>query len=152
MDPSHLELEITESTTMQNPEKSIATLRQFKEMGIRISIDDFGTGYSSLNYLRRIPFDSLKIDRSFVMNINTSPDDAAIVRAIIAMAHSLKLRVIAEGVETEGQFAFFASWRATKCRDTSSASPFLPRNVSGLLQPDPQASGHHHRERLCFPC
>jgi diguanylate cyclase (GGDEF)-like protein/PAS domain S-box-containing protein len=106
MDPSHLELEITESTIMQNPEKSIATLRQFKEMGIRISIDDFGTGYSSLNYLRRIPFDSLKIDRSFVMNINTSPDDAAIVRAIIAMAHSLKLRVIAEGVEKEEQFAF----------------------------------------------
>jgi diguanylate cyclase (GGDEF)-like protein/PAS domain S-box-containing protein len=106
MDPNHLELEITESTIMQNPEKSIATLRQFKEMGIRISIDDFGTGYSSLNYLRRIPFDSLKIDRSFVMNINTSQDDAAIVRAIIAMAHSLKLRVIAEGVEKEEQFAF----------------------------------------------
>ena len=106
MDPHHLELEITESTVMQNPEKAIATLKQFKEMGIRISIDDFGTGYSSLNYLRRIPFDSLKIDRSFVMNINTSPDDAAIVRAIIAMAHSLKLRVIAEGVQTEEQFAF----------------------------------------------
>ncbi len=106
MDPSHLEMEITESTVMQNPEKSIATLRQFKDMGIRISIDDFGTGYSSLNYLRRIPFDSLKIDRSFVMNINTSPDDAAIVRAIIAMAHSLKLKVVAEGVETEEQFAF----------------------------------------------
>lgn len=106
MDPNHLEMEITESTVMQNPEKSIATLRQFKDMGIRISIDDFGTGYSSLNYLRRIPFDSLKIDRSFVMNINTSPDDAAIVRAIIAMAHSLKLKVVAEGVETEEQFAF----------------------------------------------
>ncbi len=106
MDPLHLELEITESTVMQNPEKAIATLKQFKEMGIRISIDDFGTGYSSLNYLRRIQFDSLKIDRSFVMNINTSPDDAAIVRAIIAMAHSLKLTVIAEGVETEEQFAF----------------------------------------------
>ncbi len=106
MDPSHLELEITESTIMQSPERSIATLRRFKEMGIRISIDDFGTGYSSLNYLRRIPLDSLKIDRSFVMNINTSQDDAAIVRAIIAMAHSLKLRVIAEGVEKEEQFAF----------------------------------------------
>jgi len=112
MDPRHLELEITESTVMRDPEKSIAILRQFKDAGILISIDDFGTGYSSLSYLRRIPFDILKIDRSFVMNIDASPDAAAIVRAIIAMAHSLKLKVIAEGVETEEQLAFL---RALEC-------------------------------------
>lgn len=106
LSPRHLELEITESMVMQKPEEAIAVLRKLKNMGVRISIDDFGTGYSSLNYLRRFPVDSLKIDRSFIMNATTNPDDAAIVKGIVALAHNLKLKVITEGVETEAQFEF----------------------------------------------
>ncbi len=105
-DPGRLELEITESTIMKDPDKAIAALRELKGMGIAVSIDDFGTGYSSLNYLRRLPLDCLKIDRSFITNIIENSDDAAITTAIVAMAHSLKLRVVAEGVETEEQLAF----------------------------------------------
>ncbi len=105
-DPRHLELEITESTIMQDPDKAIAALRELKGLGIAVSIDDFGTGYSSLSYLRWLPLDCLKIDRSFIMNIITNSDDSAITTAVVAMAHSLKLRVVAEGVETEEQLAF----------------------------------------------
>ncbi len=108
--PKYLELEITESVIMQNPDEAIVTLHKLRDMGIQISIDDFGTGYSSLNYLRQIPLDSLKIDRSFVMNLLTSPDNAAIVKAIIILAHSLNLKVIAEGVENEQQVDLLREW------------------------------------------
>ena len=108
LDPQYLELEITESTIMKNPEKAATTLHRLKGMGISLSIDDFGTGYSSLGNLRKFPLDTLKIDRSFVMHITTNSDDAAITTAIIAMAHSLKLGVIAEGVETEDQQSFLS--------------------------------------------
>ena len=101
-----LELEITESSAMLSPEISIRTLYDLKKLGIRISLDDFGTGHSSLSYLKRFPIDTLKIDQSFVRDINTDPDTAAIVTAIIAMAHSLRLKVIAEGVELSEQAAF----------------------------------------------
>jgi diguanylate cyclase (GGDEF)-like protein/PAS domain S-box-containing protein len=101
-----LELEITESSAMLSPEVSIRTLYDLKKLGIRISLDDFGTGHSSLSYLKRFPIDTLKIDQSFVRDINTDPDTAAIVTAIIAMAHSLRLKVIAEGVELSEQAAF----------------------------------------------
>lgn len=106
LDPSHLELEITESCVMVNPEEAIVVLRQLNDMGVRISIDDFGTGYSSLSYLKRFPLDTLKIDRSFVNDITDDPDSAVIVEAILAMAHSLRLNVVAEGVETREQMAF----------------------------------------------
>ena len=109
LDPRYLALEITESAIMKNPEKASTMLQQLKTMGIPISIDDFGTGYSSLSYLKRFPVDELKIDRSFIMNIATNTDDAAIASAIIAMAHSLKLKVVAEGVETDEQLAFLSS-------------------------------------------
>ncbi|MDP9193543.1 MAG: EAL domain-containing protein [Acidobacteriota bacterium] len=101
-----LELEITESSAMQSPETSIRTLFELKKLGIRISLDDFGTGHSSLSYLKRFPIDTLKIDQSFVHDITTDPDTAAIVTAIIAMAHSLRLKVIAEGVEYPEQANF----------------------------------------------
>ncbi len=104
--PRLLELEITESSAMQSPEASIRTLYELKKIGIRISLDDFGTGHSSLSYLKRFPIDTLKIDQSFVRDINTDPDTAAIVTAIIAMAHSLRLKVIAEGVEHTEQANF----------------------------------------------
>jgi EAL domain-containing protein (putative c-di-GMP-specific phosphodiesterase class I) len=106
MDPQYLELEITEGKIMKNPVTSIIVLNELKAMGVRIAIDDFGTGHSSLNYLRQIPLDYVKIDRSFVMNITTSPQDTAIIKSIITLAHSLNFKVIAEGVETEQQLAF----------------------------------------------
>ena len=106
LDAECLELEITESNAMQNAENTIYTLRELKALGVRIAMDDFGTGYSSLSYLKRFPIDTLKLDQSFVREITTVASDAAIATAVIAMAHSLDLKVIGEGVETEEQFAF----------------------------------------------
>ncbi len=106
LDPHYLELELTESVLMKNARETATTLRVLKDMGLHISIDDFGTGYSSLSYLKRFPLDTLKIDQSFIREVTSDPDNAAITTAIIAMAHSLKLRVVAEGVETEEQLAF----------------------------------------------
>ena len=102
----HLELEITETVLLDNAERAIFTLHALKSLGVRIAIDDFGTGFSSLNYLKRLPVDKVKIDRSFVQEVISDRNDAAITQGIISMAHHLKLKVIAEGVETEPQFAF----------------------------------------------
>lgn len=107
--PRFLDLEITETHAMQNADATILTLRELKALGVRISIDDFGIGYSSLSYLKRLPIDTLKIDQSFVRDITTDPDDAAIATAIIALAHTLKLQVVAEGVETQEQLSFLAA-------------------------------------------
>jgi len=104
--PESLQLEITESVLMQDAESAIGMLRAFKGMGVRISVDDFGTGYSSLSYLKRFPIDILKIDKSFVRDLPDDEEDAAIVRAIIALAHSLRLTTVAEGVETDPQLRF----------------------------------------------
>jgi len=106
LDPHCLQLEITEGVAMQDAEFTITMLRELRGMGIQIAIDDFGTGHSSLSYLRRLPIDVVKIDRSFVCDLTTDPNDAAIVSTIVAMAHNLKLKVIAESVETEEQLTF----------------------------------------------
>ncbi|TFW26507.1 EAL domain-containing protein, partial [Massilia arenosa] len=104
--PELLELELTESSLMSNAEQTIAVLRNLKALGVQISVDDFGTGYSSLAYLKRFPLDKLKIDIAFVREVTSNPDDAAIVLAIINMAHSLNLKTVAEGVEREAQLSY----------------------------------------------
>jgi diguanylate cyclase (GGDEF)-like protein/PAS domain S-box-containing protein len=104
--PRYLELEVTESSIMEHAEFTIRTLHELKAMGINLSIDDFGTGYSSLSYLKRFPIDALKVDQSFVRDIPGDPDDAAIASAVIALGHSLRLTIVAEGVETAEQLAF----------------------------------------------
>ena len=105
LDPRYLELEMTESLLLKNVDENVAVLRRLGKLGTSLAVDDFGTGYSSLAYLKQLPIDTLKIDRTFVRDVETDPDDAAIIQAIIAMAHSLDLRVTAEGVETKGQLA-----------------------------------------------
>jgi diguanylate cyclase (GGDEF)-like protein len=102
----YLEVELTESAVMSDPEQSIAILEQLSAMGVLVSVDDFGTGYSSMSYLRRFPIDKLKIDRVFINEIVSRPEDASIVRAIVSLAHSLRLKVVAEGVETPAQLDF----------------------------------------------
>lgn len=114
LDPRWLELEITESCIMDDVEYAVRTLTELKEMGIHLSLDDFGTGYSSLNHLKKFPLDCLKVDQSFIRDVLTDANDAAIVTAIIRMAEALNLDVIAEGVETAGQLAFLA---AQGCRE-----------------------------------
>jgi EAL domain-containing protein (putative c-di-GMP-specific phosphodiesterase class I)/CheY-like chemotaxis protein len=101
-----LELELTESSIMQSPERAVSQLERLKSMGVMLAIDDFGTGYSSLSHLLKFPFDKLKIDRSFVISITTKANDAVLARSIIAMAQGMRLRVIAEGVETEEQLYY----------------------------------------------
>jgi EAL domain-containing protein (putative c-di-GMP-specific phosphodiesterase class I) len=103
LDPCWLEIEVTESAVMTDPEESAAILEQLSRMGVLVSVDDFGTGYSSMSYLRRFPIDKLKIDRGFIQELIQRSDDALIVRAIISLAHGLRLKVVAEGVETAEQ-------------------------------------------------
>jgi EAL domain-containing protein (putative c-di-GMP-specific phosphodiesterase class I) len=104
LDLRTVELELTESMLLKNMDDTIVLLKQLGDMGLGLAIDDFGTGYSSLSYLKQLPVDSIKVDSSFVRDIGTDPNDEAIIRAIIAMTHSLKLNVIAEGVENEEQY------------------------------------------------
>jgi EAL domain-containing protein (putative c-di-GMP-specific phosphodiesterase class I) len=106
--PDRLELEITEGVLIEDFERGLALLRRLKALGVRISMDDFGSGYSSLTYLQAFPFDKIKIDRAFVMNLGRTPQSAAIVRAVIGLGHGLQVSIVAEGVETQEQLSFLA--------------------------------------------
>jgi EAL domain-containing protein (putative c-di-GMP-specific phosphodiesterase class I) len=132
LQPGYLELELTESAVMDDAEKSASTLQVLSTMGVHISIDDFGTGYSSLSYLRRFPLDKLKIDRSFVRDLLSNPDDASIVKAIISLAHNLRLRVVAEGVETAEQLSYL---RELGCDQYQGffCSPAVPAQAFGAI-------------------
>ncbi|MDG4582807.1 MAG: EAL domain-containing protein [Candidatus Competibacter sp.] len=129
-----LDLEITEGLLMRDVEGNIATLRQLKTMGVRLSIDDFGTGYSSLSYLKRFPIDQLKIDQSFVRDVVTDQDDTAIVLAVIAMAHSMQLEVVAEGVETKEQLAFLRANQCDVMQGYYLSRPAPPHQIATLLR------------------
>jgi diguanylate cyclase (GGDEF)-like protein/PAS domain S-box-containing protein len=129
----YLGVEITESALVDDPEAAALTLARLKDMGLTISIDDFGTGYSSLSYLKRFPIDCLKIDRTFVRDIATDPDDAAIVTAVIQMAKSLKLDVIAEGVENEDQLKFLRERGCEGAQGYYFARPLPPEQVASWL-------------------
>jgi diguanylate cyclase (GGDEF)-like protein/PAS domain S-box-containing protein len=133
LDPAHLELEVTESSVMKNAESAINTLHELKAMGIKISIDDFGSGYSSLSYLKHLPIDVLKIDQSFVRDMTTDPKDAAIVMAIIQLAHSLQLKVNAEGVETEEQLRFLRLLRCDEMQGYLFCRPLAVEAFEQLL-------------------
>jgi EAL domain-containing protein (putative c-di-GMP-specific phosphodiesterase class I) len=133
LDSNYLELELTESSIMKDAESSVRTLGELKEMGVKIAIDDFGTGYSSLGYLKRLPIDMLKIDQSFVRDVTTDPDDAALVMAIIALAHNLRLRVTAEGVETEEQRAFLHLLRCDEWQGYLCSRPLPAEAFEELL-------------------
>ncbi len=128
-----LDLEITESLLMQDLEMTSTTLDALTRLGATISMDDFGTGYSSLSYLKRLPIDMLKIDQAFVRDINNDPDDAAIVQAIIAMAHSLGIKVIAEGVETAEQLSFLRRHRCDAVQGYYFSRPLPPEEFINLL-------------------
>jgi len=132
--PTSLEIEVTESILMSDPELSAETARRLSDIGVSLSIDDFGTGYSSLSYLKRLPITSLKIDQSFVRDLATDPDDAAIIIAIIAMAHSLKLRVIAEGVETEAQRAFLKAHDCNEYQGYLVSQPVEACELARMLE------------------
>jgi diguanylate cyclase (GGDEF)-like protein len=133
LDPEYLELELTESALMGDAGDTVCKLLRLKELGISISVDDFGTGYSSLSYLKHLPIDTIKVDRSFVRDIVNDSDDAAIVDAIVAMAHSLKLNVIAEGVETIEQLEFLRQRNCQQAQGYYFARPLDPQQFEAFI-------------------
>jgi EAL domain-containing protein (putative c-di-GMP-specific phosphodiesterase class I) len=132
--PERLELEITEGVLIKDVEQALTTLRQLKALGVRIAMDDFGTGYSSLSYLQRFPFDKIKIDRSFVAELMTSPDAAAIVRAVLRMGHSLGMRTVAEGVESDSQVTFLTAEGCDDVQGFYYAAPMSAVEMGALYR------------------
>jgi EAL domain-containing protein (putative c-di-GMP-specific phosphodiesterase class I) len=133
LDPRLLEIELTESMVMQNAQANISTLCKLRNMGLTISVDDFGTGYSSLSYLKRLPIHALKIDRAFVREVTEDRDDAAIVQAILALARSLRLHVVAEGIETASQLDFLRSHGCDERQGYLFSRPLPAEELTCLL-------------------
>ena len=134
VNPSSLELELTESVLMKGAESVASVLKELRARGVQIAVDDFGTGYSSLSYLRKFPIDVLKIDQSFIRQITATPDDATIVSAIISMGISMNLRVIAEGVETQEELAFLRAHQCHEAQGYYFSKPVLPDQFAKLLE------------------
>jgi diguanylate cyclase (GGDEF)-like protein/PAS domain S-box-containing protein len=134
LDPRSLELELTESVLMKRAESTVSVLQTLRERGVKVAVDDFGTGYSSLSYLRKFPLDALKIDQSFVRQISTAGDDTTIVAAVIGMARSLKLRVVAEGVETLEELEFLRAHQCNEAQGYYFSRPVLPQQFARLLR------------------
>jgi EAL domain-containing protein (putative c-di-GMP-specific phosphodiesterase class I) len=134
LDPRLLELELTERVLMTRAEFTESILKALRATGVRLAVDDFGTGYSSLSYLRKFPIDALKIDQSFVRQITIAPDETTIVAAIISMGRSLKLRVIAEGVETQEQLAFLRAHECDEAQGYYFSRPVVPGEFARLLE------------------
>ncbi len=150
IDPSLLELELTESALMSNAEHTIEVLSNLKALGIKVAIDDFGTGYSSLAYLKRFPIDKLKIDIAFVRDITVNPDDAAIALAIISMAHSMKMTVIAEGVESRAQMVYLRRHRCDEIQGFHFSRPLPAREMAAMMEENralPTESGANESSR-----
>lgn len=137
-----LELELTESLVMSHVEDNIALLNRLKAMGVRLSVDDFGTGYSSLAYLKRLPLDAVKVDRAFVQDITADPEDASITRAVITMAHNLRLKVVAEGVETEGQIALLVANHCDEMQGYYFGRPLPANEAQAILHSGRGLPGH----------
>ena len=145
LDPKSLELELTESVLMKRAESAASVLKALRARGVQIAVDDFGTGYSSLSYLRKFPIDALKIDQSFVRQITSAPDDTTIVTAVISMGRSLKLRVVAEGVETQEELAFLQAHNCDEAQGYYFHRPVLPEQFAKLLKsgiPEPAVVVH----------
>jgi EAL domain-containing protein (putative c-di-GMP-specific phosphodiesterase class I) len=133
VDPFFLEIELTESTVMHDLEEAAQIIHRIKKLGVYVAVDDFGTGYSSLAYLKRFHLDKLKIDSSFVRELVDNADDSAIVRAIISMAHSLRLQVVAEGVETQKQFEFLKALNCDQIQGHYFSEALPPEAFAELL-------------------
>ena len=146
LDPRYLELELTEGVLIKHAEFTAAILQILRKRGVQVAVDDFGTGYSSLSYLQRFPVDALKIDQSFVRQISTAGDDTTIVKAVIGMARGLKLRVIAEGVETLEEVAFLRAYRCDEAQGYYFSRPVPAQQFAMLLRNGiPEASVAVHR-------
>ena len=134
LDPRALELELTEGVLMKHAESTESVLKKLRARGVRVAVDDFGTGYSSLSYLRNFSIDALKIDQSFVRQITTAPDQTTIVTAIISMGRNLKLRVVAEGVETPEELAFLREHKCDEAQGYYFSRPVPPEQFAKLLK------------------
>jgi diguanylate cyclase (GGDEF)-like protein len=137
LDPQYLEIEITESMVMHNPEEAILLLQTIKSLGVQMSLDDFGTGYSSLAYLKKFPVDRLKIDKSFVIDMVSDPEDAAIVSAVIALSHSLGVEVIAEGIDTREVLSALVALKCDEAQGYFYSKPLASADMQRFLTNSP---------------